>query len=120
MKNQCTYCEKNIVGRTDKRFCNSTCRTHYHNEKNKNSQVLLRSGLNKIKRNHAILKALMESNTKRLVSQIELEALGFSVNYGCNFLTLSRGKMRFYCGEYFYEVLNNGYVRIGEENFCVL
>ncbi|MCH8553587.1 MAG: hypothetical protein LAT76_00380 [Schleiferiaceae bacterium] len=116
MKNTCTYCEKTIVGRTDKRFCNSTCRTHYHNEKNKHGQVMLRTGLNKIKRNYSILKALVESGSKPLVTRIELDALGFSLGYGCNFLILSKGKTRCYCGEYFYEVLNNGSVRIGKES----
>lgn len=31
---QCIYCAKKIIGRTDKKFCNSYCRSGFHNTQN--------------------------------------------------------------------------------------
>lgn len=61
-KRICSYCEKPLLGRSDQRFCNDTCRNNF----NRNKRQALRSTwcehipeiLRILKNNYAILKAI--------------------------------------------------------------
>ncbi len=51
----CAYCSKKIIGRTDKKFCNSYCRTSFHNSQNGPSNNCIRQINLLLQRNRRVL-----------------------------------------------------------------
>ena len=76
----CLYCQKPIVGRIDKQFCDAQCRSSHHNKnrrpEERNIQLINRA----IRKNRAILKKL-SPNGKAVVRRELIESLGFTFQY---------------------------------------
>jgi hypothetical protein len=51
----CCFCSKKIIGRTDKKFCNSYCRTSFHNAQNGPTNKCIRQINLLLQRNRRIL-----------------------------------------------------------------
>src|SRR5690554_4460190 len=54
----CTYCGKPLMGRADKKFCDSDCRSSYYNELNRHTNNLMRQVNRTLSKNRRILKGL--------------------------------------------------------------
>jgi len=80
----CTNCGQRLFGRKDKKFCNDYCRNTFNNNLNKENVEVIRITNNKLKKNHKILKNLIEKN-KSSVTRTELELLGFDLNLVTSF-----------------------------------
>lgn len=80
----CIQCGQNLFGRRDKKFCNDFCRNTYNNQLNKENVEIIRITNNKLKKNHKILKSLLETN-KETFTSTELELLGFDLNLVTSF-----------------------------------
>lgn len=80
----CINCGQRLFGRKDKKFCNDYCRNTYNNRLNKENVEVIRITNNKLKKNHKILKNLVEKN-KNSVTRTELELLGFDINLVTSF-----------------------------------
>jgi len=78
--NTCIECGYRIVGRTDKKFCNGTCRNAYHNEKNREELNSVRKTNRILGRNRKILMELKSEGIQRVHRKV-LQALGFSFKH---------------------------------------
>ena len=83
MKN-CLQCGQRLFGRRDKKFCNDFCRNTFNNQLNKENVEVIRITNNKLKKNHKILRSLLETN-KEQITRTELELLGFDFNLVTSF-----------------------------------
>lgn len=80
----CINCGQRLFGRKDKKFCNDYCRNTFNNRLNKENVEVIRITNNRLKKNHKILKNLVEKN-KNSVTRTELELLGFDINLVTSF-----------------------------------
>ena len=87
MKNLCPICGKNIVGRSDKKFCSTKCKNNYHHpSKNlKGDQIKMVNTF--LFQNFKIMESIFsnERKDKLMVPRILLDKMGFHYAYstGC-------------------------------------
>lgn len=75
----CIQCGLSLFGRRDKKFCNDFCRNTYNNNINKENVEVIRITNSKLKKNHKILKNLIENQIQK-ITKSELLLLGFDFN----------------------------------------
>ena len=106
-ENTCENCGKPLFGRTDKRFCNDTCRNTFNREKNlkqlRDAHENLPEIFRAIKKNYQILQdiGLARIRSKNYyVSKAELIKEGFNFRF-CTSACLDRDNMIWkFCFEY--------------------
>lgn len=76
----CRLCQKKLVGRADKKFCDDACRNEFNNQLNSDINNMMRRVNNHLRKNRRILLELSEKGMRK-VSRLELLALGFSFEY---------------------------------------
>ena len=76
MKRTCLNCGKVLIGRADKKFCDSLCRMQYHNAKKNESCAIRNRIITALNKNYRILTNLLASG-KDNAELSELEQLGF-------------------------------------------
>lgn len=97
MRQKCQYCDKEVLGRSDKKFCSPDCRTRAFLEKKKASQVEIVETINKILlKNRIILAEIMGTNKQKTVSRIELIRQGFNFQHFTGNYLNKQGKYYYY------------------------
>jgi len=76
----CYECKKPILGRSDKRFCSSYCRSSWHNKKYQIDRRNVRRINTILRKNRQILLSLLEESHSKVTSQYLLE-LGFNFGF---------------------------------------
>lgn len=109
----CLQCNDKIIGRTDKKFCNDSCRNSYNNKQNKDSTNLMRNTHNKLRKNYRILSELHFKDGKTQTTQERLDVEGFDFDYFTNLKIYKNG------AEYRF-VYNIGYKFIEENRLLVV
>jgi hypothetical protein len=105
----CLWCDKELVGRADKKFCDNQCRNEFNNAQNSLSNNYIRKVNRILKRNRSILEELTPQNKSIKVSEKELNKQGFSFEYFTNTYTTKANKTYYFCYEYGYLNLDNGF-----------
>lgn len=78
----CIICERKLIGRSDKVFCDIKCKNKYHAEIRKTKNLLAKDTFEILCSNWYILTGLMQENkNKLLVNKTVLDKLGFRFNY---------------------------------------
>jgi len=96
-KKKCRSCQKEFLGRTDKKYCSTKCKNHYNYYQRKNTQKITRRIDKILHRNYEILKMLLPSNKSRIkYDRLVLEQAGFQFNYHTSTYTNSRNKTYYY------------------------
>lgn len=95
----CIDCGNRIRGRTDKKFCNDHCRSHYHNALNRGRNNVFKEVNHILKKNTAILDQFVQQGVFQIEKQT-LAATGFDFNYFTNFINGPLGEQ--YYGIYHY------------------
>jgi len=109
----CLYCEKKLVGRADKKYCNDYCRTAYNNKSRGAINNTVRNINNKLKRNRNILEAILKGEQSKKCHMDMLTKEGFLFDFHTNTLQNKKGDTYFFCYEY-------GYLQTGESWFLVV
>lgn len=109
----CLQCNDKIIGRTDKKFCNDSCRNSYNNKQNKDSTNLMRNTHNKLRKNYRILAELQFKEGKTQTTQERLDVEGFDFEYFTNLKVYKNG------AEYRF-VYNIGYKFIEDNRLLVV
>jgi len=96
----CDYCHKELLGRSDKRYCNDTCRNNGNRQYRKKmaweEPIFIRQINNILRRNHRILSNLMENaDGPKPVSRQQLIAMGFSFRFQTTMLSTKGGDYYF-------------------------
>lgn len=97
---KCLNCDRNLVGRIDKKFCDTQCRSQFYNRTKFHTEKYLKEINRTIRRNRKILKILCPIG-KSTIRKEELIELGFNFNYFTSIFP-SSGKVYYFCYEYGY------------------
>ena len=107
----CLQCGAPLHGRTDKKFCNDSCRCDFHNGKRREQEKDLRQVNRILAANWRLLSRLLRRG-KTEIPQSELAALDFNFEI----FTASRSRFLrqrvFWCYNCSYTVSRSGMVRI--------
>jgi len=107
----CKVCGRTVLGRADKKYCSSECRSENHNQKNKESGGLVKKVNSILRKNRRILKSLNPSGTRVLPKKKLLES-GFSFSYYTNTYQTKKGKIYFFIYDQGYILLDNDEVAL--------
>ncbi len=92
----CPLCGNKVQGRSDKKFCNIICKNTWH-QKRKLENITVVDKIDQIlHKNRTILQELMQQHTKRKVSRLKLEDLGFNFAYCTGVYQNKQGKWYHY------------------------
>ncbi len=102
----CAYCRERIRGRSDKKFCNDTCRNAFNNRLNSELNSSIREINSKLKRNRRILEGLLKGDEPFV--KVPKEALlnkGFQLSYQTHTLQSAKGSLYHFCYDYGYTLM---------------
>ncbi|GJM62632.1 hypothetical protein [Persicobacter diffluens] len=109
MADVCLYCQAPIlVGRADRKYCDSKCRSAFHNQQRKDAFART-IALNKLlMKNRNILKKLSPEG-KGIIRKEVLLRYEFSFEYFTNLYLTQKGHVYYFCYEYgFCPILEKG------------
>jgi hypothetical protein len=111
----CQACDRPIKGRTDKKFCDDSCRNNYNNRMNSYSSPLVRTINNILRRNRRILEYLLDPLEKKVlvIERQKLVDRGFHFEYMTEHYHPDKKEHYNYCYEY-------GYRSIDQEKVLVV
>jgi len=112
----CNQCGAELSGRSDKRFCDNTCRGQYNNDLRRSSNNRIRNINHTLGKNRRILERILidgESSVK--ISRDELLLRSFNLKYHTHSVVNAAGKTYYYCYEYGYLPLDNDQYLIVKE-----
>ena len=76
---KCLECGRELYGRSDKKFCNNSCKNHYHNQHSHNWMRLRDRVTNDLEKNHRILEGVMRLGLSA-ISLYDATGLGFKAS----------------------------------------
>jgi predicted nucleic acid-binding Zn ribbon protein len=104
----CLTCDKPIKGRSDKKFCDDSCRNNYNNELKSITNNQMRNVNNALSKNRRILEELLpEGEETAKTTQSKMLQKGFLFKYVTHLYTTKTGKVYYYCYDYGYLPLDN-------------
>ncbi|MCB0481415.1 MAG: hypothetical protein KDC83_08270 [Flavobacteriales bacterium] len=92
----CLECERPLIGRIDKKFCNDFCRNGYYNRKNRVTNNYVRKINRILSKNREILFELNPEETSKSTKAKMLQE-GFNFNYFTNVFETKTGKSYYFC-----------------------
>ena len=108
----CPICKKKIIGRSDKKFCGSTCKSIYY----KRLKMATHKDTERIDkilhRNHSILLVTLMRNDKIEITKSELEDKGFHFRYCTGVYYNTQNKLCFYVYDFMWYELKDRRVYI--------
>ena len=105
----CTACGKDLIGRSDKKFCDSYCKSSYHYKKALEEAPRFYNKVdNQLKQNRRILKSFNKGGKATVRSQILLE-LGFDPNFFTHYWKNNKSDVYYFVYEY-------GFLKRSEHN----
>lgn len=79
---QCVICNSQLIGRSDKRFCDIICKNKYHSEVRKSMKTIQSESIKILAKNFVILSGVMgEQKNAAIIDKLALERLGFKFDY---------------------------------------
>ncbi|HJV20832.1 MAG TPA: hypothetical protein VJ552_13190 [Sediminibacterium sp.] len=109
----CLHCNKAIVGRADKKFCNDYCRSSYHNGLNGGRSNYIRQINYQLQKNRRILAAAYSRYAKgSTVPFQELLLLGFSLTHFTHQQKPGQSGTYICCYDYGYRMVGRNAVKI--------
>lgn len=111
-KNYCKECGEEIKGRSDKKFCDDSCRNNHNNKMNSDGNNLVRNINNILRKNRRILKQLLKREELLKISKQKLIDQQFNFAYFTSIVHTKNNTTYFYCYEYGYLLLENNQILI--------
>jgi len=101
-KKQCLQCQKELHGRSDKKFCSTLCRNNHNYKLRKTTKDAVKDIDYILHRNRIILQALMgeKGRSKMMVDRLQLDQMGFNFNYITGFYKNSHNKLYHHVYDY--------------------
>ena len=95
----CSVCKKKIVGRTDKKFCSTSCRNRHHNKFRSGASPEKRRVNYILNKNRRILMNLTEQN-KKIATRELLEVFGYNFRYHTHIEKVAEGRENYFCYDF--------------------
>lgn len=108
MSRPCLHCGRRLIGRADKKFCDTHCRSAFHQKDKKGVEALIRSINYHLRKNRRILKELNPNGKVRCHHKTLIDK-GFDFDLHTSVYKNKEGKAYFFCYEYGYLPLENDY-----------
>ncbi|WP_224491245.1 hypothetical protein [Robertkochia flava] len=102
----CIECGEKLLGRSDKKYCNDYCRNAYNNKRNKDSNNLVRTVNNRLRRNYRILRTLNPDGKAR-ITRSKLLNEGFDFECITRVYTTQKGSTYYFVYDLGYLPLEN-------------
>ncbi len=112
MDRLCLDCGKAVKGRTDKKFCDDSCRNNYNNHLKIDDGFLLKKINAILKKNRTILLTLNPEG-KIKVSRKKLLTAGFNFEFHTHYYQTQNGNLYTFCYEH-------GYLSLAEDEFLLV
>ncbi len=97
---KCLACGKELEGRSDKKFCDSYCKSSYHYKKTQEEAPRFYNKVdNHLRQNRRILKSYNKAGKATIRSQMLLE-LGFNPNFFTHYWKNNKGDVYLFVYEY--------------------
>lgn len=116
---RCLFCEKPVMGRADKKFCDSDCRSSHYNRLHRASNNFIRKINRRLTKNRRILKELNPEG-KTTVHRNQLLKMKFDFDYYTNVYRTKAGKIYYFCYDQGYLPLENGFYALVERQEYVM
>lgn len=104
----CLQCNKKLVGRIDKKFCDDYCRNTYNNIQNSDVTNYMRNINNILRRNRRILESMLQEEDMKKTQRQKLVQLGFDFQYFTHTYTNAKSQQYHFIYEY-------GYLDLGQD-----
>lgn len=111
MKNICKECKMEFIGRIDAKFCSSDCRSAYHNKRNREQRIMVRS-INKVLWNNRQILKNLNPQGKTTVHKAKLLERGFNFKYFTNIFKTKSGNVYHFCYDLGYFDAGNDYLTL--------
>ncbi len=108
----CLNCKKNLIGRSDKKFCNDYCRNEFNNKLHKKDNTLTLSIHKKLKKNQQVLQKILGGEETKKSNKENMLNHGFDFQYLTNFYKNKKGDTYYFCYEFGYLPLDNDWFLI--------
>lgn len=120
-KKYCKNCKKEVLGRSDKKFCDDFCKSQFHYKKLTDEELPFYKKVdNQLKLNRKILKSFNRSG-KSIIRAKTLIKEGFNHNFFTHYWKNQKGDVYFFNYEYgFLKKKENGidkYILITHQNY---
>jgi hypothetical protein len=120
----CLDCNKELIGRSDKKFCTLYCKSSYYYQKNKEGEnSFYTTVLKQLQQNRKLLKQYNKSG-KSIVRKEELLQAGFNPNRFTHYWKNNKGDVYLFCFEFGFLEKKEGnkhkYVLIKWQNYMSL
>ena len=105
----CPICGKNIVGRSDKKFCSTTCKNKFHHPSQHTQGDLIKVINRFLFQNFKIMENIFKDEKKDvlMVPRILLDKMGFHFSYCTGCYINSKGKLYQYIYHYSWMEFSN-------------
>ena len=105
-KKYCLYCNDEMIGRRDKRFCTPNCKSAYHYQKSLEEEANLYNKIdNQLKFNRRLLKNYNKAGKATVRKDVLLKE-GFNPKYFTHYWKNKEGKVYLFCYEFGFLELN--------------
>jgi len=111
-KNHCKECGEEIKGRSDKKFCDDSCRNNYNNKLNSDGNNLVRNINNILRKNRRTLKQALKREELLKLNKQKLIDQQFNFMYFTHIVNTKNNTTYYYCYEYGYLLLENNQILI--------
>lgn len=109
---KCLDCKKAISGRSDKRFCDDSCRNSYNYKQNSDQTNLIRKINHTLRKNRRILQENLGEEGMLKISKEKMLLQGFDLKYHTHNFINAKGQTYYFIYEYGYLVLENNLLLI--------
>ena len=95
----CLYCQKELTGRRDKKYCDTNCRVLFHQKKQQVEDAEYFKVLEILKKNRKILQSLNPTGHSTIRKSF-LVRMGYDFNYFTNIYEPKSGGTYYFCFDY--------------------
>ena len=114
MKQLCKKCNRSFYGRTDKLFCSTKCKSHFHGQFRKREKNVIAKIDQILHRNWKILENKFgDSDSFIRIPRLELDTHFFNWHYFTAITINSKGKT-------YYHIYNMRYMKFSDDGVIVL
>ncbi len=104
----CLQCGRTLKGRSDKKFCDDSCRNNYNNVLKAHANNYMRNINNTLSKNRRILEEVLPANEEMgKTTKQKLSDAGFQFKYHTHTYTNKKGNVYYFCYEFGYLSLEN-------------
>lgn len=116
IQKKCLYCDNELQGRTDKKYCNLHCKSAYQYKKQKEEPERFYNKVdNQLKLNRKLLKAYNKAGKSIIRAKVFFD-LGFDANFFTHYWKNKKGEVYLFVYEYGFLKKNEG----GKDKFVLV